>query len=155
MQRFKSKLISGRKAPYSTWTFVVVPETVRSRWKTARVPVRGTVEGEPIRGTVSKGEGVHRLLVRKELLAKIGAAKGEVVEVALEVDPEPRPVEVPDELRQVLKRDRALAKLFDALPPGHRRAWARYVGEAKRAETRLRRAERAPEGVRARAFPNQ
>ena len=154
MKRFKTKLVSGKKAPYTSWTFVVVPEAIQEEWKKARFNVRGTINGEPFRGTLSKGEGVHRMPVRKELLEKIGVARGKGVEVAMELDPEPRPVDVPDELKAVLKKEKSLAKLFDAMPPSHRRAWAAYVGEAKRPETREHRAQKAPEGVRTRSFPN-
>ena len=83
-------------------------------------------------GTVAKGEGVHRLPVKKEFLEKIGVAKGEVVEVTMELDTEPRPIDVPDELKAILSRDRSLAKRFDAMSPSLRRAWAGYVGDAKR-----------------------
>jgi len=155
MKRFETKLVPGRKAPYTSWTFVVVPEAIRAEWQKARFDVRGTINGEPFKGTVSKGEGVHRMPVKKELLERIGAAKGDVVEVAMALDTEPRPVVVPDELKAVFRKDRPLAKLFDALPPAHKRAWATYVGEAKRPETRARRAERATVGIRARAFPGE
>ena len=155
MKRFKTKIISGGKAPYTSWTFVVVPDAIQREWNKARLDVCGTINGEPFRGTVSRGEGVHRMPVKKALLEKIGVTKGGVVDVAMEFDAEPRPVDVPDELKAILKKDKSLAQLFDAMPPSHRRAWATYVGEAKRPETRARRAQKAPDGIRARAFPNQ
>ena len=154
MKRFEARLVPGQKPPYDTWTFVVVPEAVRRDWP-ARVDVRGTLDGEPFRGTVSRGEGVSRVPVKKELLARSGAARGQVVQVALEPDPEPRPVVLPAELEAVLAKDPALARRFDALAPSQRRAWAAYVGEAKRPETRARRAREAPAGIRARTFPRR
>lgn len=155
MKRFEARLVSGRKPPYDTWTFVVIPAAIRAQWSGARVEVRGTIGGEPFRGTVSRGEGVHRVPVTKRLLARIGAARGDVVEVALEPDPEPRPLELPAELRALLARDRALARRFEALAPSCRRAWAAFVGEAKRAETRARRLRQAAVGIRARVYPGQ
>ena len=62
---------------------------------------------------------------------------------------------VPDELKAVLKGDRELARLFDALPPSHRRAWAQHVGEAKQAASRERRAAQARDGIRSRSFPGR
>lgn len=155
MKRFQAELVAGKKTPYATWTFVVVPDGARSAWKQARVDVRGTINGEPFRGTVAKGEGVQRMPVKQELLRKLGVAKGDVVDVAMELDTEPRDVAVPDELQAVLKQDKSLAKLFDAMSPSHRRAWSTHVGEAKRPETRARRAQAAIDGIRARLFPNQ
>jgi hypothetical protein len=155
MQRFETELVAGGKAPYTRWTFIVIPDAVRAAWKRARAEVRGTIGGAPFRGTVAKGEGVYRMPVKRELLGRIGAARGDVVAVAIELDPEPRPVVVPDELAAVLKGDRELARLFDALPPSHRRAWAQHVGEAKQAATRERRAGKARHGIRSRSFPGQ
>jgi hypothetical protein len=155
MKRFKAMLVSGNKIPYDSWTFVVVPEAIQSEWNKARCDVKGTINGEPFRGTVSRGEGVHRMPVKKELLEKIGVAKGATVNVAMELDSEPRLVEVPEELQAVFKQDESLAKLFEAMSPSHRRAWASYVAEAKRPETRVRRAQQAPDGIRARVYPNQ
>jgi uncharacterized protein YdeI (YjbR/CyaY-like superfamily) len=78
---------------------------------------------------------------------------GHTVEVALEVDLTTRPVLLPVELRAVLKDDPEVAALYEKLPPSMRRAWAAYVAEAKRLETRIRRASQAPDGIRARTFP--
>ena len=69
-------------------------------------------------------------------------------------DPSPgSPVKIPDELQAVLEANPEVAALYDVLPPSHQRAWAEYVAEAKRPETRMRRACNAPAGIRARAFP--
>ena len=143
MKRFQAKLVQGKKTPYTSWTFVVVPEAIQQEWQKARFDVRGTINGEPFRGTVSKGEGVYRMPVKKELLDKIGVTKSSSVDVAMELDTEPRPIKVPDELKAVLEKDKSLAKLFDAMALSHRRAWATYVGEAKRAETRAHRATKS------------
>ena len=78
---------------------------------------------------------------------------GDTVEVALELDLTPRPVLLPVELRAVLKDDPEVTALYEKLPPSMRRAWATYVAEAKRPETRMRRASQAPDGIRARVFP--
>lgn len=51
--------------------------------------------------------------------------------------------EVPAELAAALARSPAAKRAFDAMPPSHRREWAKYVGEAKKPETRERRAAEA------------
>lgn len=155
MKRFKARLVPGHKVPYKSWTFIVVPTALQKTWNKPRFDVRGTINGLPFRGTVSKGEGVYRMPVRKELLKKIGAARGTMVNVVMELDTEPRRVDLPEELKNILKEDTTLAKQFDAMPPSLRSAWSEFVGEAKRPETRARRAMRAPDGIRARLYPNQ
>lgn len=150
---FRAVLTAGKKAPYRTWTFLVVPLDVATRWGSGPKAVRGTIAGHAFRGTASRGEGVMRVPISRDFRVATGLRCGDAVDVEMELDAEPRQVSVPGELRAVLERDSALAALFEQLPPAHRRAWAAYVGDAKRPETRLRRAMRAPAGIRARAFP--
>ena len=113
----------------------------------------GTIKGVSFTGTVSKGEGVYRMPVPRDLQTKAKIACGDKVRVFMEVDPEPRPVDIPQELQEVLAADPDLSRRFDGLPPAHRRAWAAYVADAKRAETRIRRAAKAPDGIRSKSFP--
>jgi hypothetical protein len=151
VERFVTRLVAGRKAPYASWTFVEVPAAATEA--IGHGPVRGTLAGAAFRGTAGRSGGVLRVPVTRDLLERAGVARGDRVEVALEVDPEPRPVEVPEELRAVLDADPALARVFASSPPSHRRAWARHVAEAKQPETRRRRAAKASEGIRDRRFP--
>ncbi len=48
--------------------------------------------------------------------------------------------EVPKELAAALKKSAKARAVFEALPPSHQREYAEWVGEAKKAETRSRRA---------------
>jgi hypothetical protein len=153
MHAFRATLVPGRKPPYTTWTFIELPDEVAGAFGPGSHAVRGTLSGVPFRGTVSRSGGVLRMPVRRELIDSAGVLRGDAVDVTLEPDPEPRPDVLPAELRAVLDGDPEAARLFAALPPAHRRAWVAYVAEAKRADTRQRRAARATEGIRARAFP--
>lgn len=57
-------------------------------------------------------------------------------------------LELPGELVAALDGDPAVRAAFDALAVSHRREYANWVAEAKRPETRQRRAGRAVEMVR-------
>jgi hypothetical protein len=153
MSSFSTVLVTGSKRPYDSWTFLVVPDRVVATLGSKRPQVRGTISGVPFTGTVSKGEGVYRMPVPRELQARAKVVCGDRVRVFMEIDPETRPVDIPQELQDVLDGNPDLAKRFDALPPSHRRAWSAYVADAKRAETRLRRAGKAHEGIRGKSFP--
>jgi hypothetical protein len=155
MHRFETELVAGRKAPYDSWTFVELPAGVAESWGRGPFDVRGSIAGIAFRGRVSRGEGVYRMPVPRPLREQAAVRCGDRVEVAIELDPEPRPVEVPEELRAVLAEDAEVAALFEVLPPSHRRAWTQHVAEAKRAETRERRARKALDGIRAKRFPGQ
>ena len=56
-----------------------------------------------------------------------------------------RELELPDELAAALADDPAARAAFDALAVSHGREYANWVAEAKRPETRTRRAGRALE----------
>ena len=155
MLRFESELVPGKKAPYDTWTFGIVPDAVYRELGQTRPAVCGTIEGVEFRETINRSGGVPRMLVRRELLDQIGASKGDIVEVQLSLDVEPRIIEVPPELEAVFEQDHQLAEFYSKLSPSLRRAWATYVDEAKRPETRQRRAERAREGILEKLYPNQ
>jgi len=144
--------VSGTKRPYRSWTFLIVPPDVARKWGPGQKAVRGTISGHAFQGTASRGEGALRVPIPRDFREKAGLGRGDTVEAALELDATPRPVHVPDELRAVFEEDAEVAALYDKLPPAHRRAWATYVAEAKRPETRIRRARRAPDGIRARDF---
>jgi hypothetical protein len=153
MQSFSTVLVSGTKRPYDSWTFVIVPARVLDTLGSKRAQVRGTINGVRFTGTVSKGEGVYRMPLPRDLQAKAKIARGDKVRVFMEVDPEPRSVDIPQELQAILAADPKLSRCFDGLPPAHRRAWAAYIAEAKRPETRIRRAAKAPKGIRTKSFP--
>jgi uncharacterized protein YdeI (YjbR/CyaY-like superfamily) len=51
-------------------------------------------------------------------------------------------VEVPAELTKGLRRVKGAKAAFDGLTPGRRHEYARYIAEAKRAETRVSRVEK-------------
>ena len=60
----------------------------------------------------------------------------------------PAAVEVPPELAAVLKRSAKARRFFDSLPPGGRREYCEWIAEAKRDETKARRAATAIEWLR-------
>jgi hypothetical protein len=153
MPSFSTVLVPGGKRPYDSWTFVVVPDHVVAILGSRRPQVRGTIGGVRFTGTVSRGEGVYRMPVPRDLQARAKVACGDNVRVFMETDPKPSSLPIPRELREVLAANPGLSKRFDDLPPAHRRAWAAYVASAKRAETRVRRAAKAPDGIWRKSFP--
>ena len=153
MKGFRTTLVPGSKPPYTSWTFLTIPAELAAQWGAGRIAVRGTISGTTFRGTASRGEGQLRIPLPRELRERAGVAIGDTVDVTIELDPNPRPLSVPEELRAVFRDHPGVARLYDRLPPSLRRAWAAYVDEAKRPETRNRRAQKAPHGIRAREFP--
>jgi bifunctional DNA-binding transcriptional regulator/antitoxin component of YhaV-PrlF toxin-antitoxin module len=127
---------------------IVVPFDAREAFGEARPPIRGAVDGMPIRSRLSVYGGTTYLGLRRELREAAGIDVGDLVEVALELDDEPREVVVPAELAAALSADADVRATFDALAFTHRREYAEWVDGAKRAQTRAVRAAKAVEMLR-------
>ncbi|HEY6886471.1 MAG TPA: YdeI/OmpD-associated family protein [Solirubrobacter sp.] len=127
---------------------VVVPLDAKALWGEARPPVAGTVNGVPFRSRLMVYGGQTVLGLTNAFRAEAGIAQGDEVEVVIDRDDAPREVEIPPALQAVLDGDAAARAAFDALSFTHRREYARWIAEAKREETRDRRAAKAIELLR-------
>src|SRR5690242_10049980 len=139
-QRFSGTLAEARGGG----AFVAVPFDARAAFGSARAPVRGTVNGTPLRTRLMVYGGVTYLGLTRAVRDAAGIALGDPVEVELELDDAPREVAVPPELAAVLEAER-LGDTYDALSFTHRREYAEWVAGAKQAGTRERRAAKAAE----------
>ena len=143
---FEAEIVEGPRG--GAW--VEIPFSVGAVYgSAAQVKVRATFDGHPYRGSLAPmGDGVHVLGIRKDVRAAIGKDVGDRVRVTLRPDDEPRVVEVPEELRAALAAHPDASRRYHAMSYTHRREYAEWVGEAKKAETRVRRAAKAVEMVR-------
>jgi hypothetical protein len=143
--------------PNEVGTYVVIPaDVVEALGATGRTSVVGTIDGQPFLNQFMPYtfEGVGRqvvMVVNKATREVIGKSAGDTVEFDLERDERSRSadVEIPPELTAALAADPAAKAAFDALAPSHRREYAEHVAEAKRPETRQRRAVDTIERLRA------
>jgi Bacteriocin-protection, YdeI or OmpD-Associated/Domain of unknown function (DUF1905) len=140
--RFRAEL--ERRGPRN---FVEIPFDPREVFGEARPPVRGTVNGFAFRGRVAKYGGQYLLGFRREIREGAGITEGDVVELALELDTEPREVEVPPDLEAAFDNETRAA--FERMSYSHRKDYADWIEEAKRPETRARRVAKAVEMIRA------
>lgn len=97
-----------------------------------------TVNGFTYRSTVAVMGGRNLISFSSDKRAATGLAGGDAIEVTLELDTEPRTVEVPPELAAALDAAGVRAAL-DALAPSKKKAHVVAVEGAKAAETRERR----------------
>lgn len=81
------------------------------------------------------------LLIRSDVREKLGVQIGDRVQVRIELDTAPRVVNLPDDVAAMVEANPAAAATWEKLAPSHRREYARWIEEAKRPETRQRRAE--------------
>ena len=112
------------------------------------VPVIMTFDGLTYQGSIAKMCGPHpMLLIKREIEAQLGKKKGDTVEVTVTLDDKPREVVVPPELAEALSNNTSAKALFDGLAYTYRKEYARWVGEAKQAETRQRRVAKSIEMI--------
>jgi hypothetical protein len=127
---------------------VVVPKEVAAAFSVKRPAVLARVDGVEYRSRLAVYGGQSYLGLRKELLRQIGRQAGDMVEITLEEDdvptPAPTPAEVtePPELLAALAENPAAQAAYQALPPSHRQEYAKWIGEAKRADTRAERVDK-------------
>lgn len=113
-----------------------------------RFPVRATVNGHTWRTSVARMRGEFLVGLNREVRTAAGVKAGDTVSVVLELDSEPREVELPDALAGALAGDEAARATFAALAFTHRKEYARWIAEARRDETRQRRVAKALELLR-------
>lgn len=128
---------------------VIVPFDVKAAYGQARPKVKVTVNGVTLRTTVAVYGGRSYIGFRKEICQAAGLQLGKTITVAIELDAEPRVVDVPEDLARALATHASARKRFDSLSYSHRREHAQWVAEAKKPETRARRIARVIELLRA------
>jgi len=139
--RFNAELQSANEA--RRW--VLVPESVASSFSSKRPPVRATVNGVEFRSRLSVYGGKSYLGFTAAVRKAAGISLGDVLYISLEVDDEPREVEMPSALTLALEANPDAAASFSRLAFTHRKEYATWIAEAKRDETRERRVAKAIE----------
>ncbi len=128
------------KDPNINATGISVPPEVIAELGTSKKPkVKVSLNGYTYRSTVAAYVDAFMLPVSQEHRQAAGLEPGDRVEVTLELDLEPRTVEVPADLITALSAKAGAAEAFNTLSYSQRKEFARQVEEAKTQETRDRR----------------
>ena len=120
-------------------TGIRVPAEVIAELNSGKKPkVKVTVNGYTYRSTVAAYGDVFMLPLAAEHRNAAGVKAGDEVEITLELDTEPRTVEVPADLAAALA-EKGVTEAFDKLAYSVRKEHVRQVESAKAQETRERR----------------
>jgi hypothetical protein len=143
--RFHTTLFRADK----TATGIVVPdEVVKALGQGKRPPVKVTINGFTYRNTIAVMGGVYMVGVSAENRAGAGVAGGDEIDVEIELDTEPRVVEVPEEFAAALDAEPRARETFDRLSNSNKGWHVSQVTGAKTDETRQRRIARSVEMLR-------
>jgi Bacteriocin-protection, YdeI or OmpD-Associated/Domain of unknown function (DUF1905) len=138
--RFRAVLQTNSK----TATGIEVPDDVVTALGSGKRPkILVTIRNYTYRTTVGVVSGRSMIPVSADVRAQAGVIAGDDLTVDVELDDQPRVVEVPADLAAALDADPRARQAFDALSYSHQRAHVLAVEGAKKPETRQRRVERA------------
>lgn len=125
-----------------TATGIVVPDDVVQALDAGKKPpVRVTINDHTYRSTIASRGDRFLLGISADVREKAGVAAGDVIDVELTLDTEPRTVEVPPELAKALSS--AARKRFDALSYSAKHRLVRPIATAKTDTTRERNVAKA------------
>ncbi|MGD9636770.1 MAG: YdeI/OmpD-associated family protein [Lautropia sp.] len=138
MIKFKAKVVPSGNA-----TAVEVPQSALATLRAGvRPPVTITINGHKWRSRVAAKHGKSLLGISAANRKASGISEGDVVQVLLELDEEPRTVEEPPDLAAALTLDKVARVAFDKLPFGLKRKHVAAIEDARSTQTRLRRIEK-------------
>ena len=133
---FKAAILLGGK----TATGIEVPAEVVAALGSSKKPaVRVTIGSHTYRSTVAVMDGKFMLPISAENRAGAGVEAGDVVQVELELDLEPREVTIPTDFAAALEEDAAARKTFEGLSRSGKQWHVLSIEGAKTDETRQRR----------------
>jgi hypothetical protein len=144
--KFRATLELGGKTATG---FRIPAEVVAALGSGKRPPVRVMINGYTYRNTVAVMGGVFMLGVSAEHRAAAGVQAGDEIDVELELDTAPREVAVPADFAAALDQDADVRRRFDALSYSHKLQHVLAIEQAKTAETRQRRIDKAISMLRA------
>jgi len=125
-------------------TGIEVPADVMAALGQGKRPkVTVTINGYSYPSTVGVMGGVSLIPVSADVRAKAGVAAGDEVDIDLVPDAVPRTVEVPADLAAALASVPAARQAFDKLSYSGQQRYVLGIEQAKTAETRRRRVEKA------------
>lgn len=137
---FRARLERGGK----TATGLVVPPEVVARLGTSKRPaVRVTIRGHTYRSSIVSMGGRFMLPVSAEQRSSAGVEAGDEVDVDVELDTQPRQVEVPADFAAALGDHPSARAFFDGLSYSQQRWFVSGIESAKKPETRQRRVDAA------------
>jgi hypothetical protein len=143
--RFRTKLLSAGK----TAAGIEVPaKVVEALGSSKRPPVRVTINGHTYRSTVAVLGGKFMLGVSAEQRKAAGVSAGEMLDVDLELDTQPRVVTVPADFAKALDGDAGATRFFEGLSYSKKQRFVLPIVGAKTPETRQRNIDKAMSALR-------
>jgi hypothetical protein len=143
--RFRAKLLATGK----TAAGIEVPAKVVEALGSSRRPaVSVTINGYTYRSSVAVMGGKFMVGVSAERREAAGVAPGEMLDIDIELDTQPRELIVPTDFAKALDGDARARRFFDGLSYSNRQRHVLSIEGAKTPETRQRRIDKSVSTLR-------
>ncbi len=117
----------------------VPPDVVEALGPAARPAVTITINGHAWRSRIAAMRGMRLIGISAANAKAAGVTQGDVIEVEVQLDEEPRIVAEPDDLATALDASHAARSAFDRLAFGLKRKHVATIEDAKSPDVRARR----------------
>ena len=137
---FKTVLLTAGK----TATGIKIPGEIIDKLNAGKKPpVKVTINGFTYRSTIAVMGGNFMVGVSAENREGAKVKGGDTIDVTIELDTQPRVIEVPEALKKALDKNAKAKKAFESLSYSKQQVLVLPVSKAKTDETRNRNIEKA------------
>lgn len=151
------KLITMAKVKFNTTIFqegnntgIQVPEEVVEKLASGKRPaVKVTLNGFTYRSTIAVMGSKYLIPLSAERRMNAKVKGGDKLDITLELDTKPREVELPQEFKNELARDKKAQAFFEGLSYSAKLRLVLPITQAKTEETRQRRIEKVMSDLKA------
>lgn len=144
--KFTAELLLAKKTATG---FQVPDQLVEELGRGKKPPVKVTINGFTYPSTIAVMNNVFMLPVSADVRDKAKVRAGDIVEVQLELDDQPREIAIPDIFRSAIEKSPKAFRFFETLSNSNKKRIIIPIEEAKTEETRLRRIIKAIEDLEA------
>jgi hypothetical protein len=136
-----SKTYRTKVVQHDSMSYIPVPFDPKEVFGKIRAPVKVTVNGYTYRSTICLMGGIMAVPLRKSNREAAGVSDGENHEIKLVLDTEQRTVELPADVRKLLKSSKLL-ETWEKVSFTHQREYVEAINSAKKAQTRVSRVDK-------------
>jgi hypothetical protein len=137
---FKTTLLQAGKTATG---IKIPPEIIETLGAGKRPPVKVTINGFTYRSTVAVMGGDYMVGVSAENRVGAKVKGGDKIEVTIELDTEPRELELPIEFKKALDKNTKAKKNFEGLSYSKKKIHVLPIANSKTDETRQRNIDKA------------
>jgi Domain of unknown function (DUF1905)/Bacteriocin-protection, YdeI or OmpD-Associated len=127
------------------WSWIEMPFNASEIFgKKGNIPVVAKIDEITFRGTLMPTVKFgHLLIINNDLQKKIRKQAGMSVRASIEIDAEPRPLEIYEDMEDALENNLGAKTFFyETIPISHRKGLMTWLNGAKTVETRMKRIDK-------------